>query len=96
MEVEPVKKSRFTAMFSVMRLNEKNSCTDTGINLQGSSPGSRCDSYRWACLCHAVVSKGRTVDFYLFPRRNSKAAYRFLGKALKNMHGWQIPIFITD
>ncbi len=35
---------------------------------------------RWAYLYRAVDSRGRTVDFYLSSRRNSKAAYRFLGK----------------
>ncbi|WP_410317553.1 DDE-type integrase/transposase/recombinase [Klebsiella pneumoniae] len=33
----------------------------------------------------AVDSRGRTVDFYLSSRRNSKAAYRFLGKILNNV-----------
>ncbi|EJK02850.1 transposase for IS26, partial [Klebsiella pneumoniae subsp. pneumoniae KPNIH18] len=37
---------------------------------------------RWAYLYRAVDSRGRTVDFYLSSRRNSKAAYRFLGKIL--------------
>ncbi len=32
---------------------------------------------RWAYLYRAVDSRGRTVDFYLSSRRNSKAAYRF-------------------
>ncbi|HBU8837069.1 TPA: IS6-like element IS26 family transposase, partial [Escherichia coli] len=31
---------------------------------------------RWAYLYRAVDSRGRTVDFYLSSRRNSKAAYR--------------------
>ncbi len=44
----------------------------------------------------AVDSRGRTfVDFYLSSRRNSKAAYRFLGKILNNVKKWQIPRFIT-
>jgi IS6 family transposase len=38
---------------------------------------------------------GRTVDFYLSSRRNSKAAYRFLGKILNNVKKWQIPRFIN-
>ncbi|MGE9553850.1 IS6 family transposase, partial [Erwinia amylovora] len=46
---------------------------------------------RWAYLYRAVDSRGRTIDFYLSPRRNSKAAYRFLGKILNNVKGWQIP-----
>ncbi|WP_072101709.1 IS6 family transposase, partial [Salmonella enterica] len=40
---------------------------------------------RWAYLYRAVDSRGRTVDFYLSSRRNSKAAYRFLGKILNNI-----------
>nr|AVI43256.1 hypothetical protein [Klebsiella pneumoniae] len=36
---------------------------------------------RWAYLYRAVDSRGRTVDF-ISSRRNSKAAYRFLGKIL--------------
>ncbi|WP_407239909.1 DDE-type integrase/transposase/recombinase [Escherichia coli] len=36
-------------------------------------------------LYRAVDSRGRTVDFYLSSRRNSKAAYRFLGKILNNV-----------
>ena len=40
---------------------------------------------RWAYLYRAVDSRGRTVDFYLSSRRNSKAAYWFLGKILNNV-----------
>jgi len=39
--------------------------------------------------------QGGTVDFYFFPRRNSKVAYRFLGKILNNVKKWQIPRFIN-
>jgi len=46
---------------------------------------------RWAYLYRAVDSRGRTIDFYLSSRRNSKAAYRFLGKILNNVKSWQIP-----
>jgi IS6 family transposase len=35
----------------------------------------------------------RTVIFIF--RRNSKAAYRFLGKILNNVKKWQIPRFIN-
>ncbi|VCY90785.1 Putative transposase (identified by ISEscan HMM) [Klebsiella pneumoniae] len=44
---------------------------------------------RWAYLYRAVDSRGRTVDF-ISSRRNSKAAYRFLGKILNNVKKWQI------
>ncbi|WP_454805762.1 IS6 family transposase [Klebsiella pneumoniae] len=50
---------------------------------------------RWAYLYRAVDSRGRTVDFYLSSRRNSKAAYRFLGKILNNVKKWQIRRFIN-
>ncbi|MGR5679617.1 DDE-type integrase/transposase/recombinase, partial [Escherichia coli] len=45
---------------------------------------------KWTYLYRAVDSRGRTVDFYLSSRRNSKAAYRFLGKILNNVKKWQI------
>ena len=45
---------------------------------------------RWAYLYRAVDSRGRTVDFLSHSRRNSKAAYRFLGKILNNVKKWQI------
>lgn len=35
------------------------------------------------------------MDFYLSPRRNTKAAYRFLGKILNNVKRWQIPRYIN-
>lgn len=50
---------------------------------------------RWAYLYRAVYSRGRTLDFYLSPRRNTKAAYRFLGKILNNVKRWQIPRYIN-
>jgi IS6 family transposase len=50
---------------------------------------------RWAYLYRAVDSRGRTVDFYLSSRRNSKAAYRFLGKFLKNRSRRQSAIIPT-
>ncbi|WP_407213927.1 transposase [Escherichia coli] len=38
---------------------------------------------------------GPHCRFYLSSRRNSKAAYRFLGKILNNVKKWQIPRFIN-
>ncbi|GHL51364.1 hypothetical protein ECZU29_62140 [Escherichia coli] len=49
---------------------------------------------RWAYLYRAVDSRGRTVILSL-SRRNSKAAYRFLGKILNNVKKWRIPRFIN-
>ncbi len=37
---------------------------------------------QWTYLYRAVDKVGNTIDFYLFPTRNAKAAKRFLGKAL--------------
>jgi transposase-like protein len=38
---------------------------------------------RWVYLYRAVDEQGHTIDFYLSQTRNSKAAKRFLGKALQ-------------
>lgn len=50
---------------------------------------------RWTCLYRAVDNRGRTIDFYLSPRRNTRAAYRFLGKILNRVKGWQVSRFIN-
>ncbi len=50
---------------------------------------------RWAYLYRDIESWGRTIDFYLSPRRNSKAVYRFLSKNVNNVKKWQIPRFIN-
>ncbi|ETE33219.1 DDE-type integrase/transposase/recombinase [Escherichia coli] len=70
---------------------------ERGVNVDHST------IYRWVQRyapemekrLRAVDSRGRTVDFYLSSRRNSKAAYRFLGKILNNVKKWQIPRFIN-
>ena len=36
-----------------------------------------------------------TIDFYLSPTRNTKAAKRFLGKALKGLKDWEKPLKIN-
>lgn len=69
-------------------------------NPSGLSPWHIDETYvkvngRWAYLYRAVDSRGRTLDFYLSPRRNTKAAYRFLGKILNNVKRWQIPRYIN-
>ena len=46
---------------------------------------------RWSYLYRAVDQRGYTIDFYLSSRRNTKSAYCFLGKILKNVKKWQIP-----
>lgn len=50
---------------------------------------------KWAYLYRAVDKLGNTIDFYLSPTRNTKAAKRFLGKALKNLKDWEKPRVIN-
>ena len=40
---------------------------------------------KWAYLYRAVDKLGNTIDFYLSATRNTKAAKRFLGKALRGL-----------
>ena len=42
---------------------------------------------QWAYLYRALVKHENTIDFYLSPTRNTAAAKRFLGKALKRPEG---------
>lgn len=45
---------------------------------------------------YRVVDKfGDTIDFYLSPTRNTKAAKRFPGKALKGLRSWEQPRVIN-
>ena len=46
-------------------------------------------------ICTGPSTAGAHCRFYLSSRRNSKAAYRFLGKILNNVKKWQIPRFIN-
>ena len=48
----------------------------------------------WKYLFRAVDKTGRLTDFMLSDRRNTRAAHRFLSKALKTMRDWP-PISIT-
>ena len=48
----------------------------------------------WKYLFRAVDKTGRLIDFMLSDRRNTRAAHRFLSKALKTMRNWP-PISIT-
>jgi transposase-like protein len=50
---------------------------------------------KWAYLYRAVDKLGNTIDFYLSPTRNTKAAKRFLGKALKGLKDWEKPRVIN-
>ena len=49
----------------------------------------------WTYLYRAVDKQGHTIDFYLSPTRNTQAAKRFLGKALKSMKSWAYPSAIN-
>ena len=46
---------------------------------------------KWAYLYRAVDKFGDTIDFCLSATRNTKAAKRFLGKALKGWKDWELP-----
>ena len=47
---------------------------------------------------HRALDKfGNTIDFYLSATRNTKAAKRFLGKALNGLKDWELPeVLNTD
>ena len=44
---------------------------------------------QWAYLYRALDKLGNTIDFYLSATRNTKAAKRFLGKALNGLEDWE-------
>jgi transposase-like protein len=50
---------------------------------------------KWAYLYRAIDKDGDTIDFYLSPTRNAKAAKRFLGKALAQRKEWEKPRVIN-
>jgi IS6 family transposase len=50
---------------------------------------------KWAYLYRALDKHGNTIDFYLSPTRNAKAAKRFLGKALNGLKAWEKPEVIN-
>jgi len=49
---------------------------------------------RWKYLFRAVDKHGRLIDFMLLERRNTRAAHRFLSKAVTTMRNWP-PTSIT-
>ena len=52
---------------------------------------------KWAYLYRALDKLGNTIDFYLSATRNTKAAKRFLGKALNGLKDWEQPeVLNTD
>ena len=50
---------------------------------------------KWVYLYRAVDKTGNTIDFYLSRTRNTKAAKRFLGKALKSIPNYSHPSSIN-
>ena len=46
---------------------------------------------KWAYLYRALDKFGNTIDFYLSATRNTTAAKRFLGKALRGCKEWELP-----
>lgn len=51
---------------------------------------------KWKYLVRAVDKHGQLIDFMLSDRRNTRAAYRFLRKALKMMSGYPPCSITTD
>ncbi len=51
---------------------------------------------QWKYLFRAVDNEGRLIDFMLLDRRNTSAAHRFLGKALRTMCNWPPHSITTD
>ncbi len=51
---------------------------------------------RWKYLFRAVDKHGALIDFMLLERRNTRAAYRFLSKALTTMRDWPASSITTD
>jgi IS6 family transposase len=51
---------------------------------------------RWRYLYRAIDKNGATLDFQLSERRNTKAAKRFLGAALKRSRDWIPRVINTD
>jgi transposase-like protein len=51
---------------------------------------------QWKYLFRVIDKRGQLIDFMLLDRRNTRAAYRFLGKALKTMRNWPPHSITTD
>ena len=51
---------------------------------------------QWKYLFRVIDKHGQLIDFMLLDRRNTRAAYRFLGKALKTMRNWPLHSITTD
>ncbi|HWZ50462.1 MAG TPA: DDE-type integrase/transposase/recombinase, partial [Granulicella sp.] len=51
---------------------------------------------QWKYLFRAVDKYGRLIDFMLLDRRDTRAAHRFLSKAMKTMRNWPPQSITTD
>jgi IS6 family transposase len=51
---------------------------------------------KWKYLFRAVDKHGQPIDFMLLDRRNTRAAYRFLRKALRRMSDYPPSSITTD
>ena len=51
---------------------------------------------RWKYLFRAVDKHGQLIDFMLSDRRNTRAAYRFLRKALRTVSDYPPSSITTD
>jgi transposase-like protein len=51
---------------------------------------------QWKYWFRAIDKHGRLIDFMLMDKRNTRAAYQFLGKALKTMRNWAPHSITTD
>jgi len=51
---------------------------------------------RWKYLFRAVDKYGQLIDFMLSARRNTRAAHRFLSKAMTTMRSWPPTSITTD
>jgi transposase-like protein len=73
-------------------LKSRNACAGLGAAQQvagmSTRPISKC-VVDWVYLYRAVDEQGQTIDFYHSQTRNTKAASRFLSKALKGFPAWE-------
>ncbi|CAI1580997.1 Uncharacterised protein [Serratia fonticola] len=73
-----------------MHLKWKNTCAGIGVIQPTCAPWHMDETFvkircKWVYLRRAVDCYDRTIDFYLSPCLNTKAAQRFLKKMLSNL-----------
>ncbi len=82
-----------------MRRRSRSGCAGSGV-VRNQRVGGLTKAYikvrgQWTYLYRAVDKHGNTIDFYVSPTRNAKAAKRFLGKALNGLKAWEKPEIIN-